>query len=110
MPDMEGYLPFDRYDTAVIVESGVEKLRTADGNSSSIIETELEGKSRSDMVEWSSGICCGGMDTPVDCATGGVLGGVSELSVIGEQVEHVWITSGVFGAGASNGRLLSNSV
>jgi hypothetical protein len=110
MPDMEGYPPFNGCDTAGFADSGVEKLRMAEGNSSFIIEPELEGKSRSDMVAWSSGICCGGMDAPVDCATGGFVGGVSEPSVIGEQVEHVWITSGVFGAGALNGRLLSNSV
>ncbi len=110
MPDMEEYLPFNGCDTAGIVYSGVPKLRMADGNSLFIIETELDGKSRSDMVAWSSGICCSGMDMPVDCATGGVVGGVSELSVIGGQVEHVWITSGVFVAGQLNGGLLSNSV
>jgi hypothetical protein len=110
VPDMEVYPPFNGCDTAGIVYSGVEKVRKADGNSLSIIETELEGRSRGDIVAWSSGICCGDMDTPINCATVGVVGVVSELSVIGEQVEHVCITSGVFGAGALNGRLLSNSV
>jgi hypothetical protein len=39
----------------------------------------------------------------VCAASGGV--GESEISVIGERVEHVCITSGVFGSGASEGEL-----
>jgi hypothetical protein len=113
MPDIEGYPQFKDCDTAGFVYSGFEKLGLADGISLSM-ETELastSSKQSGDTERASSGICCAGLDAlEAICAAGGVAGRVSEFSVMGEQVEHVWITSGVFGAGALNGGLLSNSV
>lgn len=115
MPGMERYPdPLNGCDTAGFVYSGVEKIGLADGVSLSIIGIELgctSFKLRGDTERASSGFCCAVIDAlEAICAAGGIMGGVSKLSVIGEQVEHVWITSGEFGAGALNGGLLSNSV
>jgi hypothetical protein len=114
MADSEGYPPFENCDTGGIVGSRLKKFGLADENFLSTTETELGGnsfKSSGEVEAGSSGFCCGGTDRlAIICAAGGVAGGESEPSVIGEQVEHVWITRGVIGAGAFEGVLPSNSV
>jgi hypothetical protein len=114
MPDVKKYPePLNGCDNGGWVVSGLLKLGIADGNSLSIIGIELgcnAFKPSGDTERASSGLCCAGIDALEVCVSGSVVKGISEVSVIGEQVEHVWITRRVFGAGVLNGRLLSNSV
>ncbi len=93
---------------------GPKRLGLVDGNSLSITGIEqgcISFKPSGDTDRANSGFGCAVTDAlEAICAAGGIAGDVSGLSVIGEQVEHVWITSGVFGVGALTGGLLSNSV